>query len=107
MPRCPPSCPPRRSFVASDARRCGQLCTVPTRPRSTYRSGKTVQTNGTISVFPALYAEAFAKEMGKSNHGTLALIGSVAGDRGRKSNYVYGAANRPLKITRMPSATCS
>ncbi|WP_071873554.1 SDR family NAD(P)-dependent oxidoreductase [Atopomonas hussainii] len=43
-------------------------------------------------VSPALYAEAFAKEMGKANHGTIALIGSVAGDRGRKSNYVYGAA---------------
>ena len=43
-------------------------------------------------VSPVLYAEAFAKEMEKSNHGTIALIGSVAGDRGRKSNYVYGAA---------------
>lgn len=43
-------------------------------------------------VSPVLYAEAFAKEMEKTNHGTIALIGSVAGDRGRKSNYVYGAA---------------
>ena len=43
-------------------------------------------------VSPAIYAEAFAKEMEKTNHGTIALIGSVAGDRGRKSNYVYGAA---------------
>lgn len=43
-------------------------------------------------VSPVLYAEAFAKEMGKANHGTIALIGSVAGDRGRKSNYAYGAA---------------
>lgn len=43
-------------------------------------------------VSPVLYAEAFAKEMQKANHGTIALIGSVAGDRGRKSNYVYGAA---------------
>jgi decaprenylphospho-beta-D-erythro-pentofuranosid-2-ulose 2-reductase len=41
---------------------------------------------------PVLYAEAFAKEMEKANHGTIVLIGSVAGDRGRKSNYVYGAA---------------
>ncbi len=41
---------------------------------------------------PVLYAEAFAKHMAKANHGTIALIGSVAGDRGRKSNYVYGAA---------------
>lgn len=43
-------------------------------------------------VSPVLFAEAFSKHMGKANHGTLALIGSVAGDRGRKSNYVYGAA---------------
>lgn len=43
-------------------------------------------------VSPALYAEAFAKQMAKANHGTIALIGSVAGDRGRRSNYVYGAA---------------
>lgn len=43
-------------------------------------------------ISPVLYAEAFAKAMEKANHGTIALIGSVAGDRGRKSNYVYGAA---------------
>jgi short-subunit dehydrogenase len=43
-------------------------------------------------VSPVLYAEAFVKHMAKADHGTLALIGSVAGDRGRKSNYVYGAA---------------
>jgi decaprenylphospho-beta-D-erythro-pentofuranosid-2-ulose 2-reductase len=43
-------------------------------------------------VSPVLYAEAFAKQMAKTNYGTIALIGSVAGDRGRKSNYVYGAA---------------
>ena len=43
-------------------------------------------------VSPVLYAEAFANQMAKTNHGAIALIGSVAGDRGRKSNYVYGAA---------------
>jgi decaprenylphospho-beta-D-erythro-pentofuranosid-2-ulose 2-reductase len=43
-------------------------------------------------VSPVLYAEAFAKHMAEVNRGTIALIGSVAGDRGRKSNYVYGAA---------------
>jgi decaprenylphospho-beta-D-erythro-pentofuranosid-2-ulose 2-reductase len=41
---------------------------------------------------PVLYAEAFVRHMEKAGHGTLVLIGSVAGDRGRKSNYVYGAA---------------
>lgn len=44
------------------------------------------------AVFPVLFAEAFAQHMAKRNAGTLAIIGSVAGDRGRKSNYVYGAA---------------
>lgn len=43
-------------------------------------------------ISPVLFAEAFALHMQKANRGTLAIIGSVAGDRGRKSNYVYGAA---------------
>lgn len=43
-------------------------------------------------ISPALFAEAFAGHMQKANRGTLAVIGSVAGDRGRRSNYVYGAA---------------
>ena len=41
---------------------------------------------------PVLFAEAFAAQLTKQGSGTLAVIGSVAGDRGRKSNYVYGAA---------------
>lgn len=44
------------------------------------------------SVSPVLFAEAFVKHMQKADAGTLAIIGSVAGDRGRKSNYIYGAA---------------
>lgn len=43
-------------------------------------------------VSPALYAEAFAGALERADRGTLALIGSVAGDRGRRSNYSYGAA---------------
>ena len=43
-------------------------------------------------ISPVLFAEAFVGHMQKVNGGTLAIIGSVAGDRGRKSNYVYGAA---------------
>lgn len=43
-------------------------------------------------ISPVLYAEAFAGHMQRAGRGTLGLIGSVAGDRGRKSNYVYGAA---------------
>lgn len=43
-------------------------------------------------ISPVLFAEAFAKHMAVTGHGSIAIIGSVAGDRGRKSNYVYGAA---------------
>ena len=50
---------------------------------------ETLEVNG---VSPALFAESFAKVMEKANQGKIAIIGSVAGDRGRKSNYVYGAA---------------
>lgn len=44
------------------------------------------------AISPVLYAEAFAAHLAHAGRGTIALIGSVAGDRGRKSNYVYGAA---------------
>jgi len=50
---------------------------------------QTITINGTS---PALFAEAFAAAMERLDHGHIALIGSVAGDRGRKSNYIYGAA---------------
>lgn len=43
-------------------------------------------------VSPALFAEAFAAEMSNSGKGQIGIISSVAGDRGRKSNYIYGAA---------------
>ncbi len=47
-----------------------------------------LQLNG---VSPVLFAEAFAMQMAAAG-GTIAVIGSVSGDRGRKKNYVYGAA---------------
>lgn len=46
---------------------------------------------------PALFAEAFAAHLARQQHGTLALTGSVAGDRGRRSNYVYGASKGLLE----------
>ncbi len=48
-----------------------------------------LQVNG---ISPALFAEAFAGHMQRAGRGTLTILGSVAGERGRKSNYVYGAA---------------
>ena len=44
------------------------------------------------SLSPVMFAEAFANGLARFNYGTIAVIGSVAGDRGRKSNYVYGSA---------------
>jgi decaprenylphospho-beta-D-erythro-pentofuranosid-2-ulose 2-reductase len=41
---------------------------------------------------PTMFAEALARHMQQMGRGTIAVIGSVAGDRGRRSNYVYGAA---------------
>ena len=41
---------------------------------------------------PVMFAEAFTHHLEQHNTGALAVISSVAGDRGRRSNYVYGAA---------------
>lgn len=48
-------------------------------------------------ISPALFAGALAEVMATAGSGTLVLLGSVAGDRGRKSNYVYGAAKSLLE----------
>lgn len=52
-------------------------------------AAEAMEVNG---ISPALFAEAFAGHMQRAKRGTLTIIGSVAGERGRKSNYVYGAA---------------
>lgn len=39
-----------------------------------------------------------ANHFEQQRHGTIAVIGSVAGDRGRQSNYVYGTAKGTLGI---------
>ena len=44
------------------------------------------------AVSPALWAQACAAVLVAQGWGTLAILGSVAGDRGRQSNFVYGAA---------------
>lgn len=44
----------------------------------------------------ALWALAAAKQLERQKSGALVAIGSVAGDRGRASNYVYGAAKAGL-----------
>ena len=44
----------------------------------------------------ALWSLAAANQIEKAGYGTLVVIGSVAGDRGRQSNYVYGATKAGL-----------
>lgn len=50
---------------------------------------QTLRVNG---VSPVLIAERLVESMLSQGKGSLVVIGSVAGDRGRKSNYLYGAA---------------
>jgi short-subunit dehydrogenase len=50
---------------------------------------QTLAVNGSS---PAVWAESFAEKFESVGQGTIAVIGSVAGDRARKSNYVYGSA---------------
>jgi decaprenylphospho-beta-D-erythro-pentofuranosid-2-ulose 2-reductase len=40
----------------------------------------------------AVIIQCCAESLAQQGRGTLAVVSSVAGDRGRKSNYVYGAA---------------
>lgn len=58
-------------------------------------TNESLQING---VSPVLFAHEFALHMSKVNCGTLAVIGSVAGDRGRRSNYIYGASKGLIEI---------
>jgi decaprenylphospho-beta-D-erythro-pentofuranosid-2-ulose 2-reductase len=44
------------------------------------------------AISPCIFAESFVSPMLEAGKGCIAVIGSVAGDRGRKSNYVYGSA---------------
>lgn len=41
---------------------------------------------------------SLANHFEHQGHGTIAVIGSVAGDRGRQSNYVYGTAKGALAL---------
>lgn len=56
-------------------------------------AGVVMQTN---YVAPARVLLAFAKAMQNRGSGTIIGVSSVAGDRGRASNYVYGAAKAGL-----------
>ena len=49
-------------------------------------------------ISPASLLTVLANYFEGQHHGCLAVISSVAGDRGRKSNYVYGASKAGLSV---------
>jgi len=49
------------------------------------------------AISPVLWAEAFVDKIQNIQFSRLVLIGSVAGDRGRQANYIYGAAKGLLE----------
>lgn len=50
-----------------------------------------IHTNGVATVSVVMH---LANHLERQGRGTLAVITSVAGDRGRRSNYIYGGAKR-------------
>lgn len=48
-------------------------------------------------ISPVLLANELARQFEAQGHGAIAVISSVAGDRGRASNFIYGAAKGGLQ----------
>jgi short-subunit dehydrogenase len=61
--------------------------------RSFAEAGRILHTNFTAPVSLLTWLANFCAQR---HHGTLAVLSSVAGERGRKSNYVYGSAKAGL-----------
>jgi len=57
------------------------------------RRAQTLQVN---FLSPAVIASSCIRVLQRQGQGTLAVLGSVAGDRGRGSNFVYGSAKAGL-----------
>ncbi len=63
--------------------------------RDSQRLRETVEVNATSAMVILNEAAAFFEQQG---YGQIVAIGSVAGDRGRATNYAYGAAKGALEI---------
>ena len=50
------------------------------------------------SISPAVLMSELAQIMLAQGHGSLVVLSSVAGDRGRPSNYIYGASKAMLSV---------
>lgn len=57
-----------------------------------------VDTIATNFTGPAVLLSLFAQRLQKQQKGKLVVVSSVAGDRGRQSNYLYGSAKAGLSI---------
>lgn len=71
----------------------GVLGDQPTAEQDAAQAERILHTNLTAPVSLLTWLANFCVKQG---HGTLAVLSSVAGDRGRKSNYVYGASKAGL-----------
>ncbi|WP_262296298.1 SDR family oxidoreductase [Microvirga sesbaniae] len=71
--------------------------TLPDQQEMEAESAKAEQALVLNFLSPALLCGELAHRFEARKSGTLAVISSVAGDRGRKSNYVYGAAKGGLQ----------
>lgn len=56
------------------------------------------QTLRTNTVEPIVWCQTAAPDMQVAGRGTIAVIGSVAGDRGRLKNHIYSAAKKAVEI---------
>ncbi len=61
-------------------------------------AGQTLKELNTNFISVVALLTTLANSMEKRGSGTLAVISSVAGDRGRQSNYIYGAAKGGLSV---------
>jgi decaprenylphospho-beta-D-erythro-pentofuranosid-2-ulose 2-reductase len=72
--------------------------TLPDQQRCEQSVDETLQELSTNALSVIALLTLVAQRFEKQRHGTIAVITSVAGDRGRQSNYVYGTAKGAVSI---------
>jgi decaprenylphospho-beta-D-erythro-pentofuranosid-2-ulose 2-reductase len=72
--------------------------TLPNQKEIEHNISKLVSEFTTNGLSVIAMASVAANYFEQQNYGTLAVISSVAGDRGRQSNYVYGAAKGTISL---------
>ena len=71
--------------------------TMPGNDMPYYHEKGLIQTTMTNYIGTALILNEISRQMIKQNHGVIICLGSVAGERGRQSNFIYGASKSALK----------